>query len=128
MICVLIWRLWMWKIGKHCHLIVRLEMTWLRKPKRTKGCKANYYYYFDSTAQHGFWSSAADHSRLFYLWWFGSNFSFLVSLNHYHFVCPSVLCPSLVLNPVGFQSVNFLTSSIFSILLRCPHHFISGFI
>jgi hypothetical protein len=30
----------------------------------------------------------------------------------------------LVLTPIGFQSVVFLTSFISSILLRCPHHFI----
>jgi hypothetical protein len=80
------------------------------------------YYSSDSTTQHGFWSFAADHSRLFYLWWFCFSFSVLVCLNHlpHHLFFATLL----VLNPVGFQSVNFLTSSIFSILLRYPHHFI----
>ena len=46
------------------------------------------------------------------------------------FTTSSVFFPHpLVLNPEGFQSVNFLTSFIFSILLRCPHCFIlCGFI
>jgi hypothetical protein len=30
----------------------------------------------------------------------------------------------LVLTPIGFQTVIFLTSFVSSILLRCPHHFI----
>ena len=39
--CVMIWRCWLRNIGKNWLWIGRLGMTWLRKPKPTKGCKPN---------------------------------------------------------------------------------------
>ena len=44
--------------------------------------------------------------------------SFITSSLHLVFDLP------LVLIPMGYQSVNFLTSFVFSILFTCPHHFI----
>ena len=39
--CVTIWRCWVRKIGKNWRWVGRLGMSWLKKPKPTKGCKAN---------------------------------------------------------------------------------------
>ena len=48
----------------------------------------------------------------------------------YHFDSPFIFfCHRLVLNPIGIQSVTFLTSFISTILLGRPHPFIlCGFI
>jgi len=68
---------------------------------------------------HGFWSSAPDHSRLFLSltsWIQFLSFSFFKSFvtSSLHLFFGSYSC--------GVPIMNFLTSFICSILLRCPHH------
>lgn len=53
-----------------------------------------------NTTLQGFWSSAPNHSRLFYHWWAASKFSVLASLNHLllHIPIYSLVVP---LSPFG---------------------------
>jgi hypothetical protein len=70
-----------------------------------------------TTTLHGVWSSAEDHSRLFYIWQFGSSFSISGSLNHLSLHFSLILGRPSVLTPIDFQSVMTLTRFISSILL-----------
>jgi hypothetical protein len=82
----------------------------------------NLLVFLATTTLHWFWSSASNHSRLFYLWQNRSNFcfrfvkSFTTSSLHLFFD------HLLVLTPTGLRSVILITSFISSILCTCSHH------